>query len=164
MNQVLRKKLHIDGLVALILFGLFASCILAVLLAGAQSYRRLSIRDQAAYSRRTCAQYIATKVRQSAAPGAVSLSKSDDGDVLTFHQLIGDEVYLTQIYCYDGWLRDLFFMQGDDLSPEAGEKVIPASHLSLSLQDDLLIVHVIDATENVIELTLSLRTQQGGDP
>ena len=33
-------KHHIDGLIALLLFGVFAVCVLAVLLTGADAYRR----------------------------------------------------------------------------------------------------------------------------
>ena len=51
------------GLAALLLFGLFAFCVLAVLLTGAGAYRRLTARDQAAYEWRSCTQYIATRVR-----------------------------------------------------------------------------------------------------
>lgn len=57
-----RVKHHIDGLVALLLFGVFAACVLVVLLTGADAYRRLTERDQAAYERRTGVQYIATRV------------------------------------------------------------------------------------------------------
>lgn len=52
---------HMDGLIALLLFGVFAACVLAVLLTGAGAYRRLVGRDRAAYERRTCVQYIATR-------------------------------------------------------------------------------------------------------
>ena len=44
----LRRKHQIDGLLALALLGLFAVCILAVLLSGARTYRRLAARDDAA--------------------------------------------------------------------------------------------------------------------
>ncbi len=37
---------HIDGLAALLLFGIFAVCVLMVLLTGANAYRRLTERDQ----------------------------------------------------------------------------------------------------------------------
>ena len=70
---------HLDGLIALLLFGLFAVCILAVLLTGAKAYRRLTQRDQAAYERRTSVQYIATRVRQADRLGGVTLEPFGDG-------------------------------------------------------------------------------------
>ena len=38
-------KHNIDGLAALLLFGIFAACVLSVLLSGAGAYRRLTQRD-----------------------------------------------------------------------------------------------------------------------
>ena len=58
-------KHHLDGLIALLLFGVFAVCVLVVLLTGADAYRRLTQRDEAAYDRRVCAQYMATRLRQA---------------------------------------------------------------------------------------------------
>ena len=39
---------QMDGLIALLLFGVFAVCVLAVLLTGADAYRRLTERDRRA--------------------------------------------------------------------------------------------------------------------
>ena len=47
-------KHQIDGLLMLLLFGVFAVCVLIVLLTGARAYRGLTERDRAAYDRRTC--------------------------------------------------------------------------------------------------------------
>ena len=71
-----RKQIqhHIDALIALLLFGVFAVCVLAVLLTGADAYRRLTLRDQEASTRRACTQYIATKVRQSDAADNLSVA------------------------------------------------------------------------------------------
>ena len=42
-----------DTLLALLLFGLFSVCVLAVLLTGADAYRRLTRRDRLAFDSRT---------------------------------------------------------------------------------------------------------------
>lgn len=62
-----------NGLIALLLFGVFAVCVLGVLLTGADAYRRLTERDKDAYNRRTYVQYMATRVRQAAGAGSVSV-------------------------------------------------------------------------------------------
>ena len=95
---------HIDGLAALLLFGVFAVCVLAVLLTGADAYRRLTQRDQAAYDRRTCEQYLTTRVRQADRTGSMAIENRGGTDVLV---LGADEEYITYIYHYDGWLMEL---------------------------------------------------------
>ena len=69
-------KHNIDGLAALLLFGIFAACVLSVLLSGAGAYRRLTQRDLTAYDRRTGLQYIAARVRQADRQGAVTVEGS----------------------------------------------------------------------------------------
>ena len=60
---------QLGGLLMLLLFGVFAACVLILLLTGARAYRRLTQRDQAAFDRRTCVQYLATRVRQGDVAG-----------------------------------------------------------------------------------------------
>lgn len=151
------NKLHISSLLALVLFGVFAACILSVLLTGADAYRRLTLRDQVTYDRRTCAQYLATKVRQSGLPGGVSVDTFGDGDALVLSEEIGGETYLTRIYCHDGWLMELFTSAYGEFEPRDGEKVLQAQALSLRLADGLLSVCVTGGDGAQIQLSLALR-------
>ena len=71
MMNVMRKKRKTDALVVLLLFGVFAVCVLSVLLTGADAYQRLSERDRVSYDQRTAAQYLSTRVRQADRLGGV---------------------------------------------------------------------------------------------
>lgn len=155
-----RKQIqhHIDALIALLLFGVFAVCVLAVLLTGADAYRRLTQRDQAAYARRACTQYIATRVRQADGQDAVAVTDLEGVQALL---LGGDEEYVTYIYCYDGWLRELYCWAQQPMSPEDGQGLVAAEGLDLSLEDGLLTVQVTSAQGGEDTLVLSLRSGGG---
>lgn len=154
-------KHHIDGLIALLLFGVFAACVLAVLLTGADAYRRLTQRDRAAYDRRTCVQYVATRVRQADALDGVTVEDFSGISCLTLRD--GDG-YVTRVYCYDGYLMELYCDADVELDPEDGEQIIPAGGLDLSLEDGLLTVAATDAQGTRSTLLLSLRSGEGGAP
>lgn len=156
-----RKQIqhHIDALIALLLFGVFAVCVLAVLLTGADAYRRLTLRDQAAYERRSCTQYIATKVRQADAVGYLSVTDIAGAPALVLGE---DSEYVTYIYCYDGWLRELYAWSEEPPAPEDGQELVPAEGLDLSLEGGLLTVQVTDAQGSEDTLLLSLRSEGGG--
>ena len=156
-----RKQIqhHIDALVALLLFGVFAACVLAVLLTGADAYRRLTLRDQEASTRRACTQYIATNVRQSDAADNLSVANVQGVPTLI---LGGDDEYVTYIYCYGGWLRELYSWSEQPMSPEDGRELVQAEALDLSLADGLLTVRVTDAQGKEDTLLLSLRSEGGG--
>ncbi len=95
---------HTDALAALLVYGVFAACVLAVLLTGANAYRRLTLRDREVDNRRTCVQYIATRVRQSDHAGGVAVEDFGGGALV----LNADSDYPTWIYCRDGWLMELY--------------------------------------------------------
>ncbi len=152
---------HIDTLAALLLFGIFAACVLTVLLAGAEAYRRVTERDREAYDRRTCVQYVATRVRQADAAGSVSLETFGGVKALVLKDG-EDEEYLTRVYYHDGYLMELYSEAGLDMAPGDGEKVMPCDWIRLSLEDGLLKVDLLDPQGEVTTLYLSLRGGEGG--
>lgn len=161
MNHHSPNQHHMDSLLALVLFGVFAACILSVLLTGSEVYHRLTIRDQAAYDRRTCAQYITAKVRQAPGPDSISLSSFGDGDALVLTERIGDEQYVTRIYCDNGWIRELFSSADGAFVPDDGEKVMQAKALSLTLEGGLLSVEITGNDGSLIPVILSIRGREG---
>jgi len=150
---------QIDGLIALTSFGVFAVCVLAVLLTGANAYRRLTARDQAAYDRRVGIQYVAAQVRHADSKDNITVENFDGSDALV---LDAGEEYVTRIYCYDGYLMQLFSAASDPLGREDGEQVMAANGLDLSLEDGLLTVTVTDVWGEDSTLILSLRSGEGG--
>ena len=158
------RKNSISGLAALVLLGVFAAGILAVLLSGASAYQRLTERDARSYDSRTCMQYLATKVRQAPAPDALRLSDFGDGDSLLISETIDGTEYQTQVYYYDGWLMELFTVTDAGLLPEDGEKILPAKNLSLRLSGDLLRIEVVDGNGTENALALALRGGEGAAP
>ena len=142
---------QLNGLMALLLFGVFAACVLAVLLTGASAYRRLTQRDQEAYLRRTCVQYLATRVRQADSRDCVSVERFGGADALVLTETDGS--YATRIYCYDGWLMELYSAVDADMEPQDGEKVLELSSLRLTLEDGALTADTVD-TVSYTHLTL----------
>ena len=151
----------IDALAALLLFGVFAVCILAVLLTGAKAYRRLTLRDQQAYERNTCLQYIATKVRQSDRLGEILVEDFEGSDALV---LAAGQDYSTWIYCRDGWLMELYCYAAERLAPEEGRPLMELEDLSFTLEDGVLTVDLTTPQGGTQRLLLSLRSGEGETP
>ena len=154
------KNGSLSGLVALLTFVLFAISILFVLLNGAGVYRRLTQRDQYSYDSRTCAQYVATKMRQAPSPTAVSAGTFGTVDSLLISQDIEGLEFVTRIYCYENWLMELFALADGDFLPEDGEKILPLDSLTVSQDGSVFSFVLIDTEGNTQRLTISAR---GGD-
>ncbi len=157
MNKKEHKS-HIEGLLVLVLFGVFAICILAVLLTGAGAYKRLVERQQGTYGTRTVPQYIATKVRQADTQGAVRIGDFGGVEALELTDWMSEKEYITRIYCYDGYLRELFSEAKGEFSPEDGECILEAEQVDFSMEENCLYVAVTDAEGEKTEFKLALRS------
>lgn len=157
-------KRKTSSLLVLLLFGIFALCILSVLLTGTDAYRRLARRDDSSYDRRTAVQYLSTRVRQADAPGGITVEEFEGVDALVLSEEIGGVTYETRVYCYDGYLRELFCLAGGGFLPEDGEKVLPADALTLSVRDNVLSAALTDSAGDTQTLLLYLRSGGEGSP
>ena len=151
---------NLDGLAALLLFAVFAASVMAVLLTGAKAYRGVTRRDQEAYNARTAVQYVAQRVRQADSLYGITLEDFEGVECLVLGQ---GEPYITRLYCYEGWLMELYCLAGESFSPEDGERIIEAQELKLSLDQGMLGVQVLTAQEEApgsrtSELWLELRS------
>ena len=151
---------HMEGLIALLLFGVFAVCLMAVLLTGANAYRSLTDRDQTAYDRRVCTQYLAARVRQGDRLDGVRVEPFGDGDALLLIDNIDGFDYATYVYVSEGYLMELFCAVDSGLTPADGSRIMPANGLDLKLEGNRLdlVLTPPDADASPVALTLSLRS------
>ena len=154
------KKQNMTNLAVLLVFTVFAACILMVLLSGANLYRRLTERDQHSYGHRTAAQYITTRVRQADSIHTISVEDFEGINSLVLHQEIDSEHYETRVYCWEGYIRELFTPTDSGLSPEDGEKLVEATALTFHLTGCTLSVELIYTDGCVQPLTLFLRSRE----
>ena len=153
-----QKQLKMGSLLALMVFGVFAACLLFLLLTGADVYQKMRQRDTATYESRTAVQYMTTRVRQADRAESITAEMFDGLDALVLQEEIEGETYETKLYCYDGWLTELYAAADSDLSPADGEKILELKGLELSLQDGLLQAKLILPDGREEELSLQLRS------
>lgn len=158
-----KRPQAIPTLAAFLLLGIFAVSVLGVLLAGAGVYSRLTRRDDCAYNGRTGLLYVASKVRQASAPDAVQVTDFGGVDTLTVTEQVDGEDYVTRVYCYNGWLRELFCAEQADFAPEDGERLLRANRLELEQYGGLLCVRLVQEQQEQ-ELVLCLDPGEGVRP
>ena len=167
MKQMTEKH-EIDGVFVLILFALFAGSILMVLLLGASSYEKLVQRDQESYNTRTGIQYIAAKLRHNDEADCVQVgsfserTNKEADDITTLYLRMGadGEYYYTKIYYYDGYIREVLCLEDGELSPDAGQEILPAKGLVIKEEGSLIQVTVVDEQEKEHNIHLAIRSSQ----
>jgi len=155
-------KLSVDGVLALVLFGIFALCVLAVLLLGARGYQRLTERGQDSYNRRTAVQYITTRVHQGDTLSAVSIGSVGSAEALELTETIDGVQYITRVYYHDGYIRELYSSASLSFQPGDGELILPAVGLDFTLEDGLLTAEITEADGQTVEVCVALRSKGGG--
>ena len=145
MNRKISKT---TDLLALAVLAVFAVCVLMTLLYGVRIYQNLVRRGEDSFERRTAVQYVATRVRQAE---TISVTDFEGCEALTIRDQIGGTTYLTRLYCHEGYLRELFCAENAQLQPGAGEKILPAEHLEVAIENDLLTV-VVDGSRILLQL------------
>lgn len=164
-------KHHMDGVFVLLCFCVFAACVLMVLLTGAKSYRGLVRRDDASYAKTIPARYVAARVRHaddadSVFVGNFSGEKTDEtGSTLFLAETEDGQTYYTRIYCYKGYVRELYAAASGSFHPGDGDTVLKAKKLRFQLEPDtgLLTVFSTDRSGRTAQLTLSLRSQEAAE-
>lgn len=149
----------LSGLMTLLVFGIFAVCILLVLLTGAEIYRKIVDRQDETYTQRTAAQYITTRVRQADTADGLTVEAFGDTAALVLREEIDGDIYLTRIYWYNGYLCELFSEETGDFLPEDGENVFSCAPIEFTYQSPVLSVRIGDTQT----LTLMLRAETEGE-
>jgi len=147
----LRKSLPF--LAILFLFLIFALCIFGVLLNGGEIYQNILTDQEEHYNENTLMQYLSARVHQGDWEKGVSVNEFDGTVALVLAEKIEDKVYETYIYCYDGWLWELYTEEGFAVSVSDGEKILP-------LKD---FVAEFDTTQHMIKIRVQLVDEKWQD-
>lgn len=159
MNREKKQMGFSAGLVLLTLC-VFVVLIMLVVLSGASSYKRLVERSDSVYDWRTASQYLSTKVQQSDQAGAVWVDQFDadtELDTLFLEEETDGQRYITRIYCYDGYLYELYADAAAQLAPGDGMKITPLEALSFTKDGGLITAEISCVDGREIQQVFGLR-------
>lgn len=133
-----QNKASIDLVAALILFCVYAGCVLLCLMMGANVYRRTVDEIDARFEGRTTLAYLTARVRAYNGRGMIRVTRFGDGEALEMTETLSGIDFVTTIYCHDGSLCELYAEAGLRFSPEDGEAVARAAGLSFGMVGESL--------------------------
>lgn len=165
-------KHEMDRVAVLLLFSVFAGCILTVLCLGAASYKRIVTRNEASYTAGAGVQYIATKLRHNDESGMVwtgsfyeeENEKNEVIPTLFLGMCTEEERYVTKLYYYDGFIRELFCETGEETEPEDGQEVLSASSFFVEKEGSLINITVGDEEGKEHVISLAIRSKAEVEP
>lgn len=143
-------------LFTMLLFLVFVLCAMFTVLIGGKVYENIRGRMEESYTGSVALSYVANKVRQGDVDGAIDVREIDGVSVLELKQEINEEIYVTQIYYYDGYIRELFTDTQSGLGLSDGLEIIECDGLMFDMEDNLLKVETTG--EDGKSLMLSVRS------
>lgn len=161
----MKQRLKSNGqtmnvLFTMLLFLVFVLCALYTVLIGGKVYENIRSRMGDSGTGGVALSYIANKVRQGDAAGAVNVKEIDSVPVLELKQEINGETYVTWIYYYEGYIRELFTDVQSNLGLSDGLGVIESNGLSFEKNGRLLKVETAGADGKSLLLSVRSGGQQ----
>lgn len=137
MNQ---KQPHIvDVIFVLALLGLFALSSLFLITAGSEIYQNTMDNMSTNYEMRTSTTYLSEKARQAR---NIELTTLKDVTAIAITEDINDVTYVTYLYYYDGYMRELYTEADKDLGSSmlaAGQKICELNSIRFETENNGLI-------------------------
>lgn len=146
MGTFTREKSGLMETVALlVLCALFFVLAVGAIATGVSAYGRTNSTVEENNALRTAMAYISNQARQGDISGGVEKGLIFGRDALILNEHVLDDegtvyTYCTFIYCYDGYLRELYTEKGleGDMGPEAGTDLIPLDSLDLTVNGGMI--------------------------
>lgn len=160
-----RQQEHhiIDILFVIALFCIFALSAVFLITVGANIYGKTVSHMEDNFNRRTSFAYVTEKIRQADENGAVSTGEFDGIRAVMITEDKNQTQYITYLYPYNGYLKELMVRKDTPLSPEAGQDILPITEFSFEEISDKLLAFTITAADgNSCRLFVGRKSEGGG--
>lgn len=158
----------VDILFVLALFGVFTVSALMLVTIGAEVYRNTVDDMGRNYESRISTAYITEKIRQNdnlhsgtSSVNEICISTLDGEPALLITQNINDENYLTYLYLYDGFLKELYVKSGNNIGGDilaAGQNIMKLNAFNIEqVADNLLSIELTSPAGKKHQIYASLR-------
>ena len=144
----MRRTSGIGAAAAVLTACIFGAALLLSLVTGAGVYRQVEDRVERSAVRRVGLSYLTAKIHAHDVAGAVRVGQFGNGDAL-FLTETGSEsdaaVYETVVYVHNGFLMELFRLQGAEMEPGTGQQIAEIHSLAVEADGALLRLRITDA-------------------
>lgn len=151
----------IDILFVIALFCIFALSAVFLITIGASVYGKTVSHMEENFNRRTSFAYVTEKIRQADQDGAVCVGEFDGLPAILITETTANTRYITYLYAYHGFLKELMVREDTPLSPAAGQDILSVTEFSFEKVDDKLFAFTIATDEeNSCRLYVSERSRE----
>ncbi len=147
--------------VILTLFLLLTTLSGAVILSGNNIYKKIADSMGENYEKRISLSYLATKIRQNDVQGSIYTEMKDDVKMLAIREDSDGFEFVTYLYYYDGYIREIFLDIYEGTVPDFklsdGDPIVSTGGFDFQLYTDCILLSIKNRSGDVQNLTIALR-------
>lgn len=119
----------------------------------------MQIRTVPAFVSRTALSYVMEKIHQADEYGAVYAGTFDGQDAIVICQTYSEQTYMTYLYEYDGYLRELFIQDGVDAKASDGRRILASDSFSFEeSQEGLFHLYCTNKDGSISDTYVSIKS------
>lgn len=159
MRERTERKHVIDFLFPLALFFVLTATSVALVVLASGTYSRQVQDSEDSFASRTALSYVTEKIHQADEYGAVYAGTFDGQDAIVIRQTYSEQTYVTYLYEYDGYLRELFIQDGVDAKASDGRKILASDFFSFDeTQDGLFHLYCTNKDGSISDTYVSIKS------
>lgn len=159
MRERTERKHVIDFLFPLALFFVLTATSVALVVLASGTYSRQVQDSEDSFASRTVLSYVTEKLHQADEYGAVYAGTFDGQDAIVICQTYSEQTYMTYLYEYDGYLRELFIQDGVDAKASDGRKILASDSFSFEeSQEGLLHLYCTNKDGSISDTYVSIKS------
>ena len=164
----MRRKNRIVDMFPILLFLIFTLSALGIVTLSVQIYKNIVERAEGRFDTGTAAAYLSEKFRNHDADGNIVISDFQGNAAVMIEESVKEVPYVTYIYVYDGYLRELYTEKArlSGCSAADGSSILPMGSMEIQKVSDRLIRLRFKDTAGKDEetfLSIKSRTVSGGE-
>ena len=160
-KEYTERKHVIDFLFPLALFFALAASSVALVILASGSYSRQVHTSEDSYASCTALSYVTEKLHQADNSDAIDAGTFDGQDAILIRQEYSGQSYVTYLYAYDGYLRELFIKEGVAASAGDGREILATDGLSFEeSRDGLFHLSYTDSNGNLSDTYVSIKSSR----
>lgn len=159
MRERTERKHVIDFLFPLALFFVLTATSVALVVLASGTYSRQVQDSEDSFVSRTALSYVTEKIHQTDEYGAVYAGTFDGQDAIVICQTYSEQTYMTYLYEYDGYLRELFIQDGVDAKASDGRRILASDSFSFEeSQEGLFHLYCTNKDGSISDTYVSIKS------
>ncbi|MCR5775794.1 MAG: DUF4860 domain-containing protein [Lachnospiraceae bacterium] len=160
---MLKKRITISDIFPVILFLVFTLSVLCFVAFSAKLYKNIVHQSESSMDTDIAARYMIEKFRSHDELGSIKIADFKGHEAVRLENRVKDELYITYIYVYDGYLREIYAPESelDNYEEDSGTEILEIKDMSTEMiSDNLVRFSFVSADDKVSEAVVSIKSEE----